>query len=69
MVLTAAALDWEPRPPRIPFWMRVYGWILSRLEFVHRALRDVYATRTGFVLVWLNVALWSLYFVTRAFPC
>lgn len=69
MVLTAAALDWEPLPPRLPFWLRVYGWLLSRAEFVHRALRDVYGTRIGFALVWANIILWSLDLINRALPC
>ena len=66
MVLSAYSLDWEPMPPRLPLWMRVVGWILSRAEFVHRAMRDLYRTRIGFALVWANVVLWSLNILSRA---
>ena len=69
MVLSAYSLDWEPLPPRLPLWMRVYGWVLSRAEFVHRALRDLYRTRIGFVLVWANIVLWSLYLLAGVLPC
>ena len=60
MVLTAASLDWEPRPPRLPLRLRIAGWFLSRAEFVHRELKALYRTWYGFLLVWLNIALWAM---------
>ena len=56
-------------PPRLPLRFRVAGFILSRAEFVHRELRDLYRTPLGFLLVWMNVALWSLALLERVFPC
>ncbi len=47
------------------FSMRAAGFLLSRAEFVHRCVRDVYRTRTGYLLVWANVILWSLYLLTE----
>lgn len=52
---------------RLPLRFRALGFALSRIEFVHRELREFYQTRYGFVLVWANIILWGLYAATRIF--
>jgi hypothetical protein len=56
-------------PPKLPLRLRVAGWLLSRAEFAHRGLRDVYRTPLGFLLVWTNVAFWSFLLLERFLPC
>lgn len=58
---SAINLDFEPqRKPRLPLRLRIAGWILSRLELIHREWKGFYRTWYGFGLVWLNVGLWTL---------
>ncbi len=56
-------------PPKLPLRFRVAGFLLSRAEFVHRELRDFYRTPLGFLLVWMNVALWSFSLLERIVRC
>ena len=66
IVLSAAALDWEPPAKKLlPLHLRIAGWILSRAEAIHRELKALYKTWYGFTLVWLNVGLWTLAAATR----
>lgn len=69
LVYSAAALDWEPPAkksiPRLPLRERIFNWILSRAEFVHRGIRDFYRTPLGFLLVWLNVGLLAFVVASR----
>lgn len=56
------------RPSRLPAWMRVAGWLLSRVEFVHRGIRDNCRTPLGVALVWANVASWTLCIIVADLP-
>lgn len=72
--IRAVDCDYEPlrggrSADRLPLRLRVAGFLLSRAEFVHRELRDLYRTPLGFLLVWMNVALWSLALLERILPC
>ena len=57
-VYRAVDLDWDtPSETAIR---------IARLARILRvAFRQVYRTRTGYVLFWLNVSLWGLFAATR----
>lgn len=68
-------VDDEPRPFRFPLHERAFNFAVSRAEWVHRrakrlarifrvALRQLYRTRFGYIVIWLNAVLWGLYAAT-----
>lgn len=64
----AIDLDWEP-PARASLSTsaaaRFGRWAFSRSEIVGRAFRDLYRSRGGFMLVWANVILWTIYAIIK----
>ena len=64
--------DFPPGVPREEVWadpIRIPG--LARAKRLARivgvAFRQLYRTKTGYVLVWANIVLWGLYAATRVF--
>lgn len=57
-----------PNPCRLALRYRVGGFFLSRLEYVHRELRDFYRTPFGWGIIWFNVGVWTLALLVRFVP-